>query len=186
MYQELRNGIRTADHLQKRYPTYTCDVARILFKMLESHYGGERKLSGIYHWQADECLTKYDMMKAIASIMQIDASQIEASKVQPRFPVPPDARLDCSRFEQETGIDPAEYRTPFKEAVGHCLAIYLENEAEGPDSPKTEVSGISFAKSDSDIPGQRASIIPKGEDARVLLAMGASDQCGDHHRCNAK
>merc|ERR1719446_1933497 len=94
MYEELKKGMKKADHVQKRYPTYTVDVARILKMMLNVHFGGRRTLSGIYHWQSDECFTKYDMVQVIASIMELDATDIEACNSKPTFPVPPDSRLD--------------------------------------------------------------------------------------------
>lgn len=127
LYEELRKGMKKADNLQKRYPTYTCDVARILQRMLEVHFGGRLLLSGAYHWQSDESWTKYEMVREIADIVKIDASAIDASTTAPKFPVPPDSRLDCSRLEKDLGIVAQEFRTPFREALRSCLVDFLAN-----------------------------------------------------------
>lgn len=164
MYEELLKGLAKADHLQRRYPTYTCDVARILGKMLDVQFGGTQKLSGIYHWQTNEAFTKYDMVQVIASIMDIDTTDIEASTAPSRFPSPPDSRLDCSRIEEELGIVAAEYRTPFREALGWCLTSF-EN-AKGDDKPQPPPPTPSAAKRS----------IGKKERESLLDALGASEE----------
>lgn len=125
---ELDKGVRKADNRQKRYPTYTLDVAKILKRMLEVHFW-RRPLRGIYHWQANECLTKYDMMVGVAKLLEIPSEEIVASMDPPKFPVPPDSRLDCSRLENELDIgDGATYRTPFREAIEHSFKFYFATE----------------------------------------------------------
>jgi len=164
MYEEMRKGMTKADHLQKRYPTYTCDVAKIIQKMLDVHFNGVQDVYGIFHWQASECFTKYEMVQVIASIMEdveLEATYIEACKAAPVFPVPPDSRLDCSRLEQELGIDASEYRTPFREALGGCLRNF-----EDKTSPPLPVSPPRCL---------RASI-GKDERERILASLGASEE----------
>lgn len=120
-----KDGIKQADHSQKRYPTYTPDVAKVLRKMLEVNFES-RRLTGIYHWQANECLTKYDMMLAIAKVMKFNRSEIKPNTDPPKFPRPEDSRLDSSRLEKELGIDDGEgYRSIFYEALKHSYASYL-------------------------------------------------------------
>lgn len=176
LYGELQRGISKADHLQRRYPTYTGDIAKILRKMVEVHFGGQRKLSGVYHWQSDECLTKYDMVQVIAGVMDMDASQVEASLAKPNFPVPLDTRLDCSRLEQELQIDVAKYRVSFKEAVGHCLNEYL-----GEDTCRSRTAscgtpcGIDLSKQKT---------VPTEEATRILDILGASQHL--RHSVNMK
>jgi len=161
MYEELRKGMTKANHVQKRYPTYTCDVAKILRKIIEVHLSGKQSLSGIFHWQTNECFTKYDMVQVIGSIMDMEteATNIEACKSTPRFPVPPDSRLDCSRLEQELGINPSEYRTPFREALGGCLRQFPPGQA--PDSPLLR-------------PKPRRCSLSKQEREALLASLGAS------------
>jgi len=143
MYMELEKGIQKADHVQKRYPTYTPDVARIIKKMLEVHFAG-KPLGGIFHWQGNECLTKYDMVQTIASIMEVDASKIEASKAKSKFPVPPDSRLDCSKLEKMLDIAAADFRTPFRESLEYCLKTFMHLDVS-PPSPKLLHRKISKA-----------------------------------------
>jgi dTDP-4-dehydrorhamnose reductase len=123
LYEDLLKGLSSADHAQKRYPTYACDVARIVIKMLEAHCTGKR-LEGIFHWQSNECLTKYDMVRAICEIESLDASRIIADFSIPKFPRPEDTQLDCSRLTEEVDIDPACFRTPFQDALRTSLANF--------------------------------------------------------------
>jgi len=175
MYEELLKGIQKADHLQKRYPTYTRDVARILRRMLEVHFSGGQGLIGIYHWQTDECFTKYDMVQTIAAIIERDGSGIEASTAKPKFPVPPDAKLDCGRLVAELGIDAAHYRTDFKEAVADCLNTYLGRES--PQTPESSQTPSSPQSSSSPIRGSqkiRRRSITVSEARKKLDELGAS------------
>lgn len=126
IYEELSKGKKKVDHFQKRYPTYTPDVARILKRMLEVHFREGKHLSGIYHWQGAECKTKWDMVQTVAKVTGRDGSNVEAMMDKPQFPVPPDSRLDCSRLIAATDIDPADYRTPFELAVDGCFRDYFD------------------------------------------------------------
>ena len=78
--------------------------AQVIEKMMEVHSSG-RPLEGIFHWQGDECLTKYDMVQAIAELTHLDASAVAADTSAPKFPRPEDSRLDCSRLIQEALSD---------------------------------------------------------------------------------
>lgn len=164
MYDELQRGIDKADNLQWRYPTYTCDVAKILAKMLQVHFDGVQPLRGIYHWQASEALTKYDMVRAIAAIADMDASAIKASLAPPKFPVPPDSRLDCSRLERELAIDAQAYRTPFRDALGVCMKDFFKRQALLQDGEGN--GGMSMA-------GQKS--VPRDEVVRIFKRMGTND-----------
>lgn len=125
---ELDKGVKKADHTQKRYPTYTLDVARVLKKMLEVHFF-RKQLRGVYHWQANESLTKYDMMVRVAHLLEIPSEEIVASMDPLKFPAPMDSRLDCSKLENELDIgDGAMFRTPFKEALEHSFRSYMATE----------------------------------------------------------
>jgi len=174
MYLELEKGIKKADHLQKRYPTYTPDVARIVHKMLEVHFNGGPTLAGTYHWQANECLTKWNMVQAIGIITGMDVSDVEASFSKPRFPTPPDSKLDCWNLEMELGIAgsaAATYRTPFKVALSHCFETFMKkNPSEGPVLESKETLSVP-KKSSSNRP-----TISTAEASRVLQVLGASER----------
>jgi len=123
LYASLLSGMRKADHRQRRYPTCAGDIARVLLAMAEAQRRGAAVL-GVYHWQTDECLTKFDMVCAIAAIAGADASAVAPDVVVPAVPRPQDSRLDCSRLEALLG-DPARFRTPFAEAMRAALAPWM-------------------------------------------------------------
>merc|ERR1712187_853908 len=108
--------------------TNTNDIARIIYKMIEVHYKG-RKLQGIFHWQSNECLTKYDMVQIIAELTGADASAVVADRSTPKFPRPEDTRLDRSRLVRELDIDPAEFETPFRDALRASMLPILSSSA---------------------------------------------------------
>jgi S-adenosylmethionine synthetase len=47
------------DHFQRRYPTNVLDVAKVLLSIVEQ--SEQKKLQGVYHFTAKECMTKYDI-----------------------------------------------------------------------------------------------------------------------------
>jgi len=126
LYAKLQKGLAKADDLQKRYPTYTRDVARVLRAMIDARQQGAY-IGGIFHWQGSECLTKYKMIHAMSNITGIDVSSVAPDVVVPSAPRPADSRLDCSRLEQLLGGDPMRFRTPFREALKECLQPLVSN-----------------------------------------------------------
>jgi dTDP-4-dehydrorhamnose reductase len=168
IYEELSKGKKKVDHSQKRYPTYTPDVARILKRMLEVHYREGEHLSGIYHWQADECKTKWDMVQTVSNVTGKDASNVEANLDKPQFPVPPDARLDCSRLVGALGIDADDYRTPFEDAVQGCFRDFFN----GTNPATPEKSPLH----------RKRSSVTEAEAGRVLDALAASQTLKENTR----
>jgi len=166
LYSDLQQGLHKADHGQKRYPTYTCDVARVIGKMLDVRYAG-KPLRGIFHWQGDECLTKYDMVQAISKVMGIDASGVVADLASPRFPRPEDSRLDCSRLALELNIEPSEFQTPFREAL---MASMKEAPTCAQRNPQ---EGVAPSMKDSPACAQHA---PQG----FAPSMKESPACAQH------
>jgi len=136
LYQDLKDGLlKSADHSQKRYPTYTADVAKIIQKMMDVHSLG-RPLEGIFHWQADECLTKYDMVQAVAELQHLDASAVVADKSAPKFPRPEDSRLDCSRLIEGLDITRGHFKTPFRDALHASFLQYATDHGVDVSSSK--------------------------------------------------
>jgi dTDP-4-dehydrorhamnose reductase len=145
LYPALTDGsMKSADHLQKRYPTYTQDLALVIEKMIETHSSG-KDLQGIFHWQADECLTKFDMVQAIAEVQNLDASAIVADLVPPPFQRPEDSRLDCSRLVQELDIDPEAFRTPFRDALRTIFQQYAIDIRTASDGQIVKIQHASSA-----------------------------------------
>jgi dTDP-4-dehydrorhamnose reductase len=151
MYTDLKSGALTkADHTQKRYPTYTKDLAMIIVKMLERHSEG-KKLQGIYQWQSDECLTKYDMVQLIAQITNLDASSVIASTAVSKFPVPQDTRMDCSKLILDLGIDPAHFRTPISSALSETFRLNAAHECGEDAVPQETHAEIRHTAQDPDV-----------------------------------
>mmetsp|Transcript_7499 Transcript_7499/g.13478 ORF Transcript_7499/g.13478 Transcript_7499/m.13478 type:complete len:398 (-) Transcript_7499:71-1264(-) len=156
LYEKLQQGkLEEADHLQRRYPTHCGDVARVLRHMIEVHVGGQ-KLVGYFHFQADECLTKYDMVRVIGEIAGLDTTSIVASKVPPKVARPEDSRLDCSRLEQFLG-DLSSFRRHFREGLCDGLRSFV-----GPDKCKRVLR---------DVRGNRELILTRGQLASLLRML---------------
>lgn len=119
LYQDLRGGVKEVDAWQICYPTFTCDVARVIAGMLRAQQGGER-VRGIFHWQGNESFTWHEMMLIVADICGVDASHVAPVRSTPKVPLPRDTRLDCSRLERL--VDAAIPRTRFREGLQMCLA----------------------------------------------------------------
>jgi len=132
LYDKLRQGqLSEADDLQKRYPTHCGDVAKVLRRMIEVHVDGN-KMTGYFHFQAAECLTKYDMVRVIGEVADIDITNVIASKVAAKVARPEDSQLDCSRLESYLG-DLSQFRRSFREGVYDGLRPFL-----GPETGATE------------------------------------------------
>jgi len=121
LYQDLRCGVKEVDAWQICYPTFTCDVARVILGMIQLHRSGEH-LRGIFHWQGSEAFTWHHMMLIVADICGMDASKIAPVRSTPKVPLPKDTRLDCSRLER--WLDATLLRTTFREGLQMCLAPF--------------------------------------------------------------
>merc|ERR1712110_1410189 len=130
----LKGKLKKVDHMQKRYPTSSVDVARVVVAMAEKHRcaissleeeSGDERLHGIYHWQNTECLTKYEMLRTIADIVGIDVSGIDPDMVIPEAPRPEHSRLTCAKLEEALGGDPGRFRTKFRESLRESLMPFM-------------------------------------------------------------
>mmetsp|Transcript_32131 Transcript_32131/g.73522 ORF Transcript_32131/g.73522 Transcript_32131/m.73522 type:complete len:394 (-) Transcript_32131:69-1250(-) len=156
LYEKLRQGqLKEADHLQRRYPTHCGDVAKVLRRMIDVHVGG-RKLIGYFHFQADECLTKYDMVRVIGEIAGLDIANVVASNKPPAVARPEDSRLDCSRLEDCLG-DLSKFRRRFHDGLCEGLRSYI-----GPEKCNRVLQDIS---------GNREMILSRGQLAALLRML---------------
>jgi S-adenosylmethionine synthetase len=123
------------DNWQERFPTCSSDVARVLEVMAASYMGGgssnPERLSGIFHWQADERHTKYTMALAIAEIANVDSEKFVAVNDAPapsQAPRPQYEQMLCSQLEgilKEEG--PVEsFRSNFKASLRRHLRPFLK------------------------------------------------------------
>ncbi len=96
-----------------RHPTLTDDVADVIRQMLV--YAGDNPvLKGIFHWSADEAMTKYDMACVIADVIDFSRERIIPDNNPPSgAPRPKDCTLDTSLLRGK-GI---EKQTPFRNAI---------------------------------------------------------------------
>lgn len=109
------------EHWATRYPTHTDDVAEVLRQMTAyrlEHPG----FSGIFHWSADEPMTKYDIALAFAPLIGFDPARLVADATPPQgAPRPKDSHLDTSDLER---LDIGQ-RTPFAATLPAILAPHL-------------------------------------------------------------
>ena len=104
-----------------RYPTHTADVADVL-RQITVHRLAHNDFKGIFHWSANEPVTKYGIALAFAPILGFDPARLAADAAPPAgAPRPKDAHLDSSDLER-FGIG---QRTPFADALPAILTPHL-------------------------------------------------------------
>lgn len=92
----------TLDNWAIRFPTFTGDVAHVLQQMAEKIFTQQLQ-SGIYHWQADEPFTKYEMARVMGNVMGISTAHLSPEDHPiSSAPRPKNCRLDCSALEQQS------------------------------------------------------------------------------------
>jgi dTDP-4-dehydrorhamnose reductase len=104
-----------------RHPTLTDDVAGVLRQMLLRSESAPA-LRGIFHWSADEAMTKYGMACVMADCLGFDRGRIVPDSRPPQgAPRPQNSRLDTSLL-RSLGIG---RQTPFQEAIPGILRSVL-------------------------------------------------------------
>ena len=61
-------------------PVKCLGFVKVLRQMTYVNFN-QHPLSGIYHWQSDECLTKYDMMQEIAGLLGTRSCKLSVSNM---------------------------------------------------------------------------------------------------------
>jgi dTDP-4-dehydrorhamnose reductase len=104
------------DDIAIRYPTYTCDIAQQILRLLPEV--GTR-FRGIYHYSGEEPMTKFIMGMTMAPLIGCAASQCLPDHQPTKVPRPYDCHLSTRKLKQ-TGafVKP----TPFKEAIRGVLS----------------------------------------------------------------
>ena len=79
-------------------------------------------MRGIYHWSGDECMTKYDMVVAMASAFDLSVDHLHPDNSQPSGTVkrPYDTYLASWKIEA-LGIG---RRTAFRDGIAQCLKSF--------------------------------------------------------------
>lgn len=103
------------DNVATRYPTYTPDIARQLVAMVEQI----DDLTGVYHYSAEEPMTKYQMLVEMNHILRCSIRQAIPDTTPTLAPRPLDSHLICKRLKR-AGI--FVMPTPFKQAITEVLA----------------------------------------------------------------
>ncbi len=105
------------DNWAVRHPTLTDDVADVLRQMVryaESH----APLRGVFHWSADEAMTKYAMACVMADCLGCDRARLVADNNPPQgTPRPQNSRLDTALL-RSLGIG---RQTAFRDAIPGIL-----------------------------------------------------------------
>jgi len=89
------------DHVQIRYPTNVSDVARVIKDLIIKSMGKE-PIRGIFHFSAQERMTKYDICCTLAKLLKLDHDHIKPSTTQVGTTAtrPHDAHLTTSALEK--------------------------------------------------------------------------------------
>lgn len=174
IYQELRGGKKTMDNWQRLYPTWTGDVAKVLRSMVNAHVDG-CELRGVFHWQAKEQFTKYDIARIIAGACGFETPSPEprSGTSSGRTPVAQDARLDCSRLEgllTSMGIRPPV--TSLHEGLRICLSALEGHIMTMPmaRTPLAEANELSMPRTDAPV-AMQVDNVARGERAQEMHDM---------------
>merc|ERR1719362_1826048 len=102
-----------------RRPTHVNDIASIVYDLSQMLIEpGENVPSGIYQWCGLQPLTKYDMVKSMAKVFNLDGNHVKGVKEpSPGAPRPFDTTMDTSRLEDLN----ISCHTPFEKGIEECL-----------------------------------------------------------------
>ena len=113
---------RISDY-ERRYPTNVADVAQVCVQLASAHVAG-RPAGGIWHWSANECLTKYSMACTMAEIFDLPSSHlIPISQPSGGAPRPYDCHLDTSATQKVYRI---QSTVPFTEGIKKVLEPFYK------------------------------------------------------------
>ncbi|XP_066936928.1 methionine adenosyltransferase 2 subunit beta-like [Clytia hemisphaerica] len=105
-----------------RYPTFTEDVAVVCRQMIQ-HSQTAPTFKGIFHWQGNEQLTKYQMVKIMSKVFNLSMDHLEPvnGPTSSSTPRPYHCQLDCSGLEKlNIGA-----RTSFEGAIKRVLQKFV-------------------------------------------------------------
>ncbi|KAG1456778.1 hypothetical protein G6F56_006756 [Rhizopus delemar] len=95
------------NNVAERYPTNVLDVARVLKDLAVKKIEEKKDIKGIYHFSAQEALTKYQMCEIFAKLLNVPSSHLTPQNTaDPSASVsrPDNSHLSVKSLEQ-AGID---------------------------------------------------------------------------------
>ena len=112
------------DHWAIRYPTFTPDIADVLFKIVSRPK--EQQLKGLYHFSGSEAFTKYEMAMIMAKIFNLPCRHLKPDSSPPTgAPRPHDCHLDNTALKELIDLQ----QTNFRSAIKQVLQPFLKNNA---------------------------------------------------------
>ncbi|RXG70660.1 Methionine adenosyltransferase 2 subunit beta [Armadillidium vulgare] len=112
---------KSVSDYEKRYPSHTRDIARIICDLIKVNEQGT-SVSGIYQWSGKEQLTKYGMLKAMAEVFSLPFEHIKPDRnPSPGAPRPYDALMDNSKLENLQ----ISHHIDFKSGIKECLKNWI-------------------------------------------------------------
>lgn len=114
--QNARGASVWMDDIAVRYPTFTCDIAQQILRLLPN-VGVQ--LQGIYHYSSEDAMTKFTMGMTMAPLIGCSMSQCLPDHRPTTVPRPYDCHLSTRKLRQSGYfVEP----TPFSTAILRTLA----------------------------------------------------------------
>ena len=104
------------DHWAVRYPTFTPDIANLLFKIISMPES--QQLKGIYHFSGEEAFTKYEMAMAMAKLFNLPTRHLKPDTETPTgAPRPHDCHLDNTVLKELIDLKQTNFRSAIKQVL---------------------------------------------------------------------
>eukprot|EP01105_Mastigella_eilhardi_P004468 TRINITY_DN1596_c0_g1_i2.p2 TRINITY_DN1596_c0_g1~~TRINITY_DN1596_c0_g1_i2.p2 ORF type:complete len:321 (+),score=98.11 TRINITY_DN1596_c0_g1_i2:324-1286(+) len=111
----------TVDNWATRYPTHTADVALVVRQLIERRLA-QPGFCGTFHWSSEEAMTKFDMARQMAPLLNFNPSLLTPDDKPPTGATrPKDPHLDSKALEMMC----IGRRTPFASGIKSVLTPHL-------------------------------------------------------------
>jgi len=129
LFPKLKNSSASCEmsDYEIRRPSHVNDIASIVYnlsQMLVEKAPENSIPSGIYQWCGSQPLTKYEMVKIMGKVFNLDDKHVKGVKEpSPGAPRPYDTTMDTSRL---LDLNKANYHTPFEEGIKMSLENWCQ------------------------------------------------------------